>query len=115
MRKLTLISFILLSLVLAACQSTTPTVDVDSTAKVADTQPAADTPTQAEVSEPTATKGVEVAPDSGALVRTRCTVESRDPTPGPTEQSLFEPVTESDWIRGPDSAAVTIIEYSDFQ
>jgi len=35
--------------------------------------------------------------------------------PGPTEESLFDPVSESDWVRGPDSAMVTIIEYSDFQ
>ncbi len=115
MRKLTLISLILLSLVLAACQSTTPTEVVVATAKTVATQPAADTSTQAEVSEPTATKALEAAPASGSLVRAKCTVESRDPTPGPTEESLFEPVSESDWIRGPDTAAVTIIEYSDFQ
>lgn len=44
-----------------------------------------------------------------------CTVNSPNPTPGPTEQSIFPPVTEDDWSRGPEDAAVTIISYSDFQ
>lgn len=44
-----------------------------------------------------------------------CTVVSREPTPGPTEQSLIPPVSESDWVHGPEDAKVTIIEYGDFQ
>lgn len=44
-----------------------------------------------------------------------CTVVSRQPTPGPTEQSLFPPVGSADWVEGAENAAVTIIEYSDFQ
>lgn len=44
-----------------------------------------------------------------------CTVVSRQPTPGPTEQSLFPPVGSADWVEGPGDAAVTFIEYSDFQ
>mgnify|MGYP000358993877 CR=1 FL=1 len=48
-------------------------------------------------------------PDSG------CTVISKKPTPGPTAESIFPPVSESDHAKGPASAKVTIIEYSDFQ
>lgn len=44
-----------------------------------------------------------------------CTVVSRQPTPGPTEQSLVPPVSADDWTHGPDDAAVTFIEYGDFQ
>ncbi len=44
-----------------------------------------------------------------------CTVNSPAPTPGPTERSIFPPVTEADWVIGPETAAVTVIEYSDFQ
>jgi hypothetical protein len=44
-----------------------------------------------------------------------CTVQSPFPTPGPTEQSLFPAASEADWTIGPDSAAITFIEYSDFQ
>jgi len=44
-----------------------------------------------------------------------CTVVSPRPTPGPTEESLFPPVNENDWILGPVDADVTIVEYGDFQ
>jgi hypothetical protein len=35
--------------------------------------------------------------------------------PDPTAESIFPPVSETDWVKGPASAKVTIIEYSDFQ
>ncbi len=63
------------------------------------------TATATRLPDPTATP----APVAG------CTVVSLLPTPGPTEQSLFPDVTEKDWSRGPLTASVTIIEYSDFQ
>jgi cyclophilin family peptidyl-prolyl cis-trans isomerase/protein-disulfide isomerase len=44
-----------------------------------------------------------------------CTVISPDPTPGPTEESMFPPVTEKDWSIGPANATVTILEYGDYQ
>lgn len=44
-----------------------------------------------------------------------CTTVARNPTPGPTETSLFPPVVDSDWVVGPATAKVTIVEYSDFQ
>jgi hypothetical protein len=44
-----------------------------------------------------------------------CTVVSVIPTAGPTEPSLFPPVSEADWVIGPETAEVTILEYSDFQ
>jgi len=115
MKKLILILFILLALVLTACQSSTPTEVVEATVKAVNTQPPADISSQAEVSEPTATKALDDAAANESAGRAKCTVISRDPTPGPTEESIFAPVSESDWVRGSDSAAVTIIEYSDFQ
>jgi hypothetical protein len=36
-------------------------------------------------------------------------------TPGPTAESIYPPVTTTEWVKGPASAKVTIIEYSDFQ
>ena len=39
------------------------------------------------------------------------------PRPAPNEQDLavFSPNPETDWIKGPEDAAITIIEYADFQ
>lgn len=42
-----------------------------------------------------------------------CTVVSYIPTPDPS--SLFSPITSDDWYRGPLTATVKLIEYSDFQ
>ncbi len=44
-----------------------------------------------------------------------CTVISPDPTPGPTEESMFAPITEKDWSIGPADATVTILVYGDYQ
>jgi hypothetical protein len=44
-----------------------------------------------------------------------CVPVSFNPTPEPTLAALLPPPQEGEWIKGPDSALVTIIEYSDFQ
>lgn len=44
-----------------------------------------------------------------------CTAISPKPTPGPTETSLFPPVSPDDWVKGPADASITLTEYSDFQ
>ncbi len=44
-----------------------------------------------------------------------CTVVTKKPTPGPTAESIYPPVTDTDHVKGPKDAKVTIIEYSDFQ
>lgn len=63
-----------------------------------------------------ATKPAAVATRNPNAVEMECKVVSVDPTPGPTQVSMFPPVSEDDWILGnnPD-ATMTIIEYSDFQ
>lgn len=43
-----------------------------------------------------------------------CTVISPKPSPGPTEVSLFPPVSEGEWVKGPETASITFIEYGDF-
>jgi protein-disulfide isomerase len=100
MRKYILLFLMLASVVLAGClpqvQATptlTPTINTRPAPTVVLTVPA-----QAALS-----------PDSG------CTVITQKPTPGPTPVTIYPPVTASDWVKGPASAKVTIIEYSDFQ
>jgi hypothetical protein len=65
--------------------------------------------------QPTAANGAQATVGAAATPMAGCTVVSVEPTPGPTEASLYGDVTEKDWQRGPASAHITIIEYSDFQ
>lgn len=100
MRRSLLLFFMLMALPLAGCL---PQVT------------AAPTPTVKSVARPAPTvvlsvpEGTPFQPDSG------CTVITKKPTPGPTPESIFPPVSDSDWVKGPANAKVTIIEYSDFQ
>jgi len=100
----------ILVLVLAGCAGSppaateTPTIPV-ATATVAPTLPAA-----APTDTPSSQEAVVDQP-----LPAGCNVVSPQPTPGPTQQSIFPPVSESDWTRGPQDAYVTIMEYSDFQ
>lgn len=100
MRKVILILLVLGTLVLAGCL---PQAQATPTA----------TPTTEPRPTPTLVLAVPsqpvLSPDAG------CTVISQKPTPGPTAESIFAPVSETEWVKGPASAKVTIIEYSDFQ
>jgi protein-disulfide isomerase len=102
MRKSILLLLVLVSLLLTSClpqaqASPTPAATSTTNARPVPTVTLA-IPTQA-----------AFLPDSG------CTVVTKKPTPGPTPASIYPPVTASDWVKGPASAKVTIIEYSDFQ
>lgn len=50
-----------------------------------------------------------------AGVAVACTRILAEPTPDPTAESLFPPVSADDHVRGPADAATTITAYSDFQ
>jgi hypothetical protein len=105
---------LLLIVFLAACQSaaTSPTAlpgVQDNPDQTSQDEPATDLPPLPEVSPTPPTGEVEVQGE------TTCTVVSRQPTPGPTEQSIVPPLSDSDWAHGPEDAKVTIIEYGDFQ
>lgn len=114
MRRL-LIPIILFTMILAACQSSTPvaTEIPGETEPIQNTEAPTHTAVNTETPQETVASTEEVAsidsPPPG------CTVISPKPTPGPTEQSLFPPASKDDWIAGPDDAAITIIEYGDFQ
>lgn len=95
-------STVLLALLLSACnsQGTQPVLEASATIQAA--------PTQTAIQPATPAPGM-VSAEPG------CTVVSPNPTPGPTLQALFPAATDADWTRGPLTAAVTIMEYSDFQ
>jgi hypothetical protein len=100
MRKTILVLLVLISIALAGCL---PQVQAPPTA----TATARSRPAPTVVL--TVPSQAALSPDSG------CTVISRKPTPGPTAESIFPPVSDGDWVKGPANAKVTIIEYSDFQ
>jgi hypothetical protein len=108
---------LLVALTLAACggQAQTPA------APQADATQAAQAPT-ATLAQP-ALQAIELATpaatsaDSEQLppVPSGCTVVTRQFSAEPTQQSLFPAVTDADWVIGEDTAAMTLVEYADFQ
>ena len=70
------------------------------------------TPSPSALPSPTAT---ESEPEDLPPVPSGCTVVTQQYSPEPTQQSIFPPVSSTDWIIGPDTAAVTLVEYGDFQ
>lgn len=99
MRKVHLILPVLVVLLLASCL---PQVQATPTA----------TPTR---SRPAPTVVINVPSEASLSPDSGCTVITQKPTPGPTAESIFPPVSDKDWVKGPAIAKVTIIEYSDFQ
>jgi hypothetical protein len=100
MRKVILLFLILISVILAGCL---PQVQVTPTF------------TATTIARPAPTVALTVPAESAISPASSCTVITKKPTPGPTPVSTYPPVTDSDWVKGPASAKVTIIEYSDFQ
>jgi hypothetical protein len=100
MRKLIVLLLMLTVVALAGCLPQThasPTSTVTSTAHPAPT-------------------GLVTVPAQAALLPgSGCTAVTQKPTPGPTAESIYPPITSTDWVKGPDSAKVTMIEYGDFQ
>jgi protein-disulfide isomerase len=100
MRKLLLLVLLLTAVVLTGCLPQTQASPSSTSTSIARPAPTTVVKIPAQVAQ---------LPDSG------CTVVTQKPTPGPTAESIYPPVTSTDWVKGPDSAKVTIIEYSDFQ
>lgn len=120
MLKRTIIALLGLTLLLSACSTSqiTPvdtaelpaappsaTAEIAAAPEVVDLQPS---PT-AEAANPTA------AEDDLPPVPSGCTVVTRQFAPEPTLSSIFPPVDPTDWSIGPETAALTIVEYGDFQ
>ena len=72
-------------------------------------------PTDTTAVRPAPTVILSVPTGSAFLPESGCTVVTKKPTPGPTGESIYPPIGDADHFKGPASAKVTIIEYSDFQ
>ena len=115
MLKRILILITLLMLLLSACQSqATPsgtaiaTQELESYATQSEATGEA-SPVPAKTEAPVSQATGETAPVAN------CTVVSISPTSNATETSLFPPPGDTDWVVGPETAAMTLFEYSDFQ
>jgi len=105
---------VILSVFLVACSSAVTETPGEPSAEIVETPPVTEASSTENPAPPqaSATPGEQQATEQADAT---CTVVSRAPTPGPTEQSLVPPLSDEDWVHGPDDAAVTIIEYGDFQ
>lgn len=104
MKKSILLFLMLLAVSLAGCLPQVQATPTSTSASTATT-----------VAKPAPTVVLTVPTQSAFLPDPGCTVITREPTPGPTEESIYPQVGESDHVKGPNNAKVTIIEYSDFQ
>jgi protein-disulfide isomerase len=102
---------LLLPLLLAACSgaaSETPAVEaalIEETASLAE-------PTEPEPTAAAPTAAAGVLDKSGSAME--CTFVGDSPNVPPEFEAIFG-VKENDWVQGSETAAVTIVEYSDFQ
>jgi len=101
---------LVLAFLLTACGGEVPTQDVEDSVQEADTAPeAVETETL-----PTETPNlVEEEPAPLEFV-SECTLVS-SPMDSETPYADLFAVTERDWVLGPDTAALTIVEYGDYQ
>jgi hypothetical protein len=114
--------FLMTMLLLAACGSAaqSPTAETPTNQAAAtetESQPTEAQPTEAQSTEaePTETQAAKSGGDVSAVgTQMECTLVSDQPDVPPELEAIFG-VTEDDWVVGPDSAAVTFVEYSDFQ
>lgn len=107
MRKQWFSFLTLAALLLAACNSVSP---ANLTAEAKPTQTAQATNTAE------AQQTVQPATQNNGEPKMVCQVVSLSPTQGPTEASMFPPVSAEDHFIGANTKAdLTIIEYSDFQ
>ena len=94
---LTLLSALLLGIFISACA---PAVEQAATPTPVAPTPLPPVPTDAET--------VNTGP-------AQCSAVSSGIAPEPPADSPFPEISELDWKQGPDEAAVTFVEYGDFQ
>lgn len=116
MFKRLLVILMLVPLLLAACSGDSSDVVEEGAALAVDAPPAVE-PAQPELPEPESTKLEPTTTTASPKVADRemeCTLVSNLPE-APSELVEIFGVKDNDWVQGPDTAAVTFVEYSDFQ
>ncbi len=121
MKKMLYLLLVAASLVLAACQAAEPVatetaVNETATPTEVTTEPE---PTQTTAPELTAVEADENVTEKAAVTApvelvSECTLVSALPEPPAGYAEIFA-VSETDWVVGPEDAAITLIEYGDFQ
>jgi len=121
MYKRILVLLILGPLLLTACgggqQTPVEETPVPEEAALAPTNTVAILPTEAqqiEAEEAAEADAVEDVAFTEFDVASECTMVSALPDP-PAQFAEISVITEDDWVHGPDTAVLTIIEYADFQ
>ena len=118
---------LLAALLLGACSSgadptATDTPVQDQPKPTATDQPTADAPTEMPTDPPaTATDPAPASTATDEPASASTATEAPPPTAAPTDTPVpedvfaFLEVGPDEWVHGPEDAAVTIIEYADFQ
>jgi hypothetical protein len=107
------LALLLTMFLLAACSGQEQALVTEAPLQEAETQPTETAAaTEAEPTETEAAASGKVGTASG--VQMECTLVSDQPD-APAEYVAIFGVTEDDWAIGPETAAVTFVEYGDFQ
>jgi cyclophilin family peptidyl-prolyl cis-trans isomerase/protein-disulfide isomerase len=61
------------------------------------------------------TAEVELLNPVGPPVAASCVPNGSSPVPSAEDLALYSPDLENDWVKGPDDAVITVVEYGDFQ
>jgi hypothetical protein len=122
MKKYLIVLWILVSLLFSACRGAeqvegSETIDQENETAATETT-LQEEPTQEIVSTKNQPAEFPVQESGGSVsavgMQMECTLVSDQPD-APAEFVEIFGVNEKDWIKGPDTAAVTFVEYGDFQ
>ncbi|MBM3144771.1 MAG: hypothetical protein FJ010_07335 [Chloroflexi bacterium] len=102
---------LIIPVLMAACGGEAPTRGAEATVQEAISAPQA-THTKVPPTETPALVPEEESVPSGLV--SECTIVSSPMDPESPFEEFFA-VTETDWVSGPETATLTIVEYGDFQ
>jgi hypothetical protein len=115
MFKRLLILLMLIPLLLVACSGVESNATITEAPATQSDSPQGETvqaaPTETAPAPATSTPTEKIADDGPQM---ECTLVSSQQE-APAELEAILGVKETDWVQGPETAAVTIVEYSDFQ